>query len=444
MNFLKKYLVFLIPTAIVVTAVILFVPTILIGRSLKKDMQDSISRGSKIKSLIRKTPSKNQYKEEKLYQDQHANEAEAIAKSAGYSSRRALTSYDIFPEPKDTSQQIFIEFGRKFREAIDGPNGLIKKMNALDAPSEIDIRKETERKGGTLRKQSKKTTSQKKKKKGAGGAMRDAVCRRRAEEISVYANPRIFKWYDFWENYEFIGSETALKDCWYTQNSYWVYEDVVETIRMMNAGSDCVFTSPVKRLVGISLTGPIPELSERGKISMDFGDVPGYVLTLEDEPVGVQTWTGRKCDGKIDVIHFSLSVIIDSKTVMPFMRELCSEKEHEYREGYQEDGAVSTHKHNQITILRSQIRTVVKNSEAHSDYKYGNDAVIRLDLACEYIFNRSGYDQIKPKPIKELLGQVKESTSTKTSSSTKKKSKSKKRSRSKKTSKSKRALEIDE
>ena len=431
MNFLRKYSTFLIPAAVVVVAVILFVPTILIGRSVKKDMDESISSGNQIKSLVRKTPSKNQYKEEKLYQDQHAKEAEEVERSAEYSSRRTLISYDIFPEPKDTSRQIFIGFGRKFREAIDGPDGLIKRMNALDAPSEIDIVKETERKGGTLKSQ-RKRSSQRKKKKGTGGAMRDAVCRRRAEEISVYANPRIFKWYDFWEDYEFTGSETALQDCWYTQNSYWVYEDVVETIRMMNAGSDCVFTSPVKRLVGISFTGEIPELSERSRSSTSagFGDVPGYVLDLEDKPIGVQTWTGRKGDSKIDVIHFYLSVIIDSKTLMPFMRELCSEKEHDYREGYLEEGAVSAYKHNQITILKSQVRSVVKTSDVHSDYKYGNDAVIRLDLACEYIFNRAGYDQIKPKPIKELLGQGKATTSSKTASSAKKTSESKKTSRS--------------
>ena len=159
--------------------------------------------------------------------------------------------------------------------------------------------------------------------------------------------------------------------------------------------------------------------------------MPGYVLTLDDEPVGVQTWTGRKGDGEIDVIHFCVSVIIDSKTLMPFMRELCSEKEHEYREGYAEDGAVSTYKHNQITILRSQIRSILKTSDAHSDYKYGNDAVIRLDLACEYIFNRDGYDQIKPEQIKQLLGQVKETASSKSTGSTKRKSRSKKK-RSKK------------
>ena len=434
MNFLRKYSAFLIPAAVVIVAVVFFVPTILIGRSVKRDMKESISSGEQIKSLIRKTPSKDQYKAEKLYQDQHAKEAEEVEKSAEYGLRRELISYDIFPEPRDTSQQIFIEFGKKFREAIDGPNGLVKKMNALDAPSEIDIIKETERKGGTLEKQRKRSSSQRKRKKGTGGAMRDAVCRRRAEEISVYANPKLFKWYDFWENYEFMGSETALQDCWYTQISYWVYEDVVETIRMMNTGSECVFTSPVKRLVGISFTGPVPELTERDRplTSASFGDVPGYVLALEDEPVGVQTWTGRKCDSKIDVTHFYLSVIIDSKTLMPFMRELCSEKEHNYREGYLKEGVVSTYKHNQITILENQISSVVKTSDAHSDYKYGNDSVVRLDLACEYIFNRGGYDQIKPEPIKQLLGQGKETTSSKTAGS-KKTSRSKK-TRSKKTS----------
>ena len=65
MNFLRKYSAFLIPAAVVVVAVIFFVPTILIGRSVKKDMEESISSGNQIKSLVRKTLSKNQYKEEK-------------------------------------------------------------------------------------------------------------------------------------------------------------------------------------------------------------------------------------------------------------------------------------------------------------------------------------------------------------------------------------------
>jgi hypothetical protein len=31
-----------------------------------------------------------------------------------------------------------------------------------------------------------------------------------------------------------------------------------------------------------------------------------------------------------------------------------------------------------------------------------------LDLICEYIFNKNGYDEIKPESVKELLKKVKE------------------------------------
>ena len=62
-------------------------------------------------------------------------------------------------------------------------------------------------------------------------------------------------------------------------------------------------------------------------------------------------------------------------------------------------------RHNQITILQSDIKIIDKKDDAHELYRYGKGAVVRLDLVCEYQFNRAGYDAIKPKAIKERLGQ---------------------------------------
>jgi hypothetical protein len=111
------------------------------------------------------------------------------------------------------------------------------------------------------------------------------------------------------------------------------------------------------------------------------------------------------CDDDIDVVHFCVSVIVDSKSFMSFIKELCSEKEHRYREGYSSSGPERTFKHNQITVLESKIEPVDRTAIQHEYYRYGDSAVVQMSLICEYIFNRSGYDRIKPEPVKELLGQ---------------------------------------
>jgi len=90
---------------------------------------------------------------------------------------------------------------------------------------------------------------------------------------------------------------------------------------------------------------------------------------------------------------------------MSFIKELCTEKSHTYKEGYSASGPERVFKHNQITVLQSTIESVDRTAPEHEFYRYGDSAVVQLSLICEYIFNRSGYDRIKPEPVKELLGQ---------------------------------------
>jgi hypothetical protein len=111
-----------------------------------------------------------------------------------------------------------------------------------------------------------------------------------------------------------------------------------------------------------------------------------------------QPWTGRKCDDQIDVIHFSLSVIIRADDVLKFMAELCSEKEHNFA-GYKGNQKPEKYKHNQITILQSSIGPVDRESTEHKRYYYGENPVVMLTVVCEYDFVRQGYDPVKPKFI---------------------------------------------
>ena len=42
----------------------------------------------------------------------------------------------------------------------------------------------------------------------------------------------------------------------------------------------------------------------------------------------------------------------------------------------------------------------------HKNYRYGDKAIVKLSLLCEYIIDRTAYDLIKPKSVKMVLGQV--------------------------------------
>ncbi|MHC4242973.1 MAG: hypothetical protein ACYSU4_11260 [Planctomycetota bacterium] len=407
MRFIRKYAALLVPTGILLVAVVLFVPTLLAGRSISKSMESSIADGRKLASMRSKTPCKAQAEVEKLYQGEHKKDADEIVQLSRRSTQRELISYKIFPKPKDTSQQVFVQFGAQYRATIEE---LVKSMNALDAPRDIDIKKEIEGEGsgggsviggrfGRIG-----TTKAVGTKKGSSNAIVDAVCNKRAESVPVYANPNSFAWYGFWENYKYSGLDAAIKNCWHSQVAYWIYEDVVATINEVNSESDCVYTSGVKRLVGVSFSKPV-EYVNSINLAVVGPDAPDYVMDKGVSVLGAEPWTGRMCDADIDVVHFAVSVIVDTKSFMPFIKELCGEKEHRYREGYLANGPERVYKHNQITVLQSKIEPVDRTATQHEFYRYGDGAIVQLSLVCEYIFNRSIYDKIKPEPIKVLLGQ---------------------------------------
>ena len=150
-------------------------------------------------------------------------------------------------------------------------------------------------------------------------------------------------------------------------------------------------------------TGPT-HANPTAKADFDF---PQYVTS--DAPasvLGTKTWTTRKCNDDIDVVHFSMAVVVEHQKVLTFMKELCSSKEHRFS-GFSKEQQEKTLQHNQITILESSIEAVINSDPEHKRYRYGDNPVVKLNLVCEYIFRRAGYDKIKPKLIKEELGQLK-------------------------------------
>jgi len=215
-----------------------------------------------------------------------------------------------------------------------------------------------------------------------------------------------------------VKKEEAVADCWYHQLAYWVTEDIFDTIAAMNAGHDNVLTAPVKRFSTITFTmgmkrpgagggggGVFTGFSRRRNTqrTKDDADKPAYMLAVTEGLT--ESCTGRFSDkeGDIDVVHFSLAVIVSAKQVLPFMQQLCSAKQHKFR-GYPEGtDPEQTFKHNQISILESSTRAISLTGAEHRYYSYGDENVVELNLVCEYIFNKKGYEPVVPEPVKKTL-----------------------------------------
>ena len=399
LSIFKGYSSLLMPIVIGLAAVLLFVPTQLMSNKLKKQIANkSISSGKKVRSLSKSARARDQWKVEQAYQEVYESDANQIALLAAQSTERQLLSYKIFPGPKDTSPLIFDEFGQQFRLAVEES---IARINARDCPTDAELERVLGRPSSTARphRSTRKLSS---KSQEYETTIMDEICREKAESASVYANPADLSGYEFWEEYEYAGTDEAVKDCWYWQLGYWIIEDVIDTVGSLNSGSNSVFTSPVKRLLSVSFIRSTGRSREsRGKAAVR----PSYVLSIEDglcEP-----WTGRisnNDNNDIDVVHFNVAVVVSTRAVLPFMRQLCSAKQHKFR-GWFGREQEQIFKHNQITILESSIGPIdPKDSEyekTHGLYRYGEDAVVELDLICEYIFNKNGYDEIKPELVKE-------------------------------------------
>jgi hypothetical protein len=394
LSFLGNYSSLIPPVIIVLVAVLLFIPTQLLSSKLRNRIEnESISVGERVQSLSRSAVSRKQWEVEQEYQQIYERDANRAAILAKQSSQRSLLSYKIFPEPKETSALIFREFGQRFRNAIDR---LIAKVNATGCPTVAELQRALQ--GYSLPSSGRGLDRQEVALRSGevDATITDVLCREKAGSASVYANPMDLSGYEFWDKYEYTGMDTAIEDCWYWQLAYWVIEDVFNTIDALNSGSNSVFTSPVKRLLKIDFTIGGTEFDRKTTVSVK----PSYVLSVEK--AFTEPHTGRFCKDDIDVVHFNVAVVVSAKAVLPFMQQLCSAKQHKFR-GFSGKEQEQVFKHNQITILESNIRSIDREDTVHNLYRYGEDAVVELNLICEYIFNKNGYDEIKPESVKKLL-----------------------------------------
>ena len=112
-----------------------------------------------------------------------------------------------------------------------------------------------------------------------------------------------------------------------------------------------------------------------------------------------ESCTGRLSNDSMDIMHFNVAVVLNSGSVLPFIKELCSGKQHKFKGFFDELPAAEVFTHNQISVLETDFRAVDKSDPENEFYRYGDGSVVELDLICEYVFNKKAYSSIRPADV---------------------------------------------
>ena len=386
----KSYSSLFLPVGVVIAAIAVYVPAHLMNSRLTAAIQkESLGPLKQIKSLQARVPSGAQWKVEADYATASSKDVNAIERVVRGTTQRPLLSYLLFPALKSESAFEFKAFAKSFCEGI---RGMMRDINAGSCPTSDELKSAGSMSMG--RSSSYPSTVS----ISAEDTIRDSICLQRASKIRVYVDQTKIGGFEFWQQYEsakLSSTEEAVKQCWYAQLSYWIIGDVFDTLKVMDGGSADVFNSPVKRLMSISFTDGIS-----AGTSTAGNDAPSYVFSMQKAQV--KPYTKRVTNATFDVVHFKISVVVDAVAVLRFMHELCSAKKHVFR-GWDGKGTAQELVHNQITILQYQVSAADRASTDHERYRYGDNPVVELELACEYLFDKAGYDVVKPESVKQVI-----------------------------------------
>jgi hypothetical protein len=435
LSFFKNNLSLLAAIFIAAVALLLFVPTRILGSKLRKTMEQSAAVGRTIKSQASQLEDAAAARQMEPYINAYTRDVNQIENLTKQTTLRELLSYRLFPDTNESTTLLYEEFGRHYRSGVDA---MLQSVGAGLPPTDADINAALQRApqmglgayggayggyapGGLGRgampsfNLSKQSSGSVYGDYGPGMGMPsmmltdtqrkilDTICLEKAQALGVYASPVEIAGYLYWTDWKFDDRDAAYKDCWYWQMGYWMIEDVFTTVREMNKGSSGVVDAPVKRIMNVSFvlgrtTGRAFRRPGRGVRVRKEGENPLYVTSAKD---GMTVpCTGRFTCEDYDVMQFNVRTIVDAKSTLPFMKQLCTAKPHKFR-GWNGHEPEQTYLHNQITVLESSIAPVDPERFDHMIYRYGDAQVVELDLICEYIFNKAAYEAIKPKQVKD-------------------------------------------
>ncbi len=436
LSFFKNNLSLLAAVLIAAVALLLFIPTRILGSKLRKTMeQESGATARTVASLPSQLEDAAKSRQMEPYINAYARDANQIENLVKQTTLRELLSYRLFPDTNERTTLLFEEFARHYHSGVDA---MLEGIRAGVSPTDQEIKAALQRApqpgmgaygnpygggygpGGADQTQSFTVTPSSSSLSpygdyggGMGGTslmltdtqrkIFDTICLEKAQAAGAYANPIDVAGYVYWADWKFENRDAAYKDCWYWQMGYWMIEDVFTTIREMNKGSSSILDAPVKRVMNVSFvlgrtTGRSFRRAGRSMRGKKEGENPVYVTNAKN---GMTVpCSGRLTCEEFDVMHFNVRTIVEARSALPFMKQLCTAKPHNFS-GWKGNEPAQKYLHNQITILESSTAPVDPERIEHLVYRYGDAQVVELDLICEYVLNKAAYEGVKPKQVKD-------------------------------------------
>ena len=439
LSFFKSNLSLLVPILIAIVALLLFIPTRILGSRLRKTMEQSAQTGRTISSLSNQLEDAAKAKQMEPYINAYTRDVNQIENLVKQTTRRELLSYRLFPDTNEMTTLLFEDFGRRYRKGIDA---MFESVRAGMPPAEAEITSALKQApqqglgayGGAYggygpyggagpgsRSSGRSPASPMGSMTSAYGSgigmpalakndpqykIFDTLCKEKAQAAGVYAGPVDIAGYVYWNDWKFENRDNAFKDCWYWQMGYWMIEDVLATVREMNKASSSLLDAPVKRIMNVNftLTQPTGGRSMRrmgrgmARGGKKTGDNPTYITSGKDAMT--VPCTGRFSGETFDAMQFEVRVVVNARDTLAFMKQLCTAKGHKFA-GWKGNEPAQNYQHNQITILESTTAPVDPEGFEHTVYRYGDAQVVELDLICEYLFIKAAYEDVKPKQVKD-------------------------------------------
>lgn len=433
LSFFKNNLSLLAPILIAVVALLLFIPTRILGSKLRKTMEDESAKTARtITSLAGQLDEAAKARQMEPYINAFARDANQIENLVKQTTLREIFTYRLFPDTNERTSLLFEDFGQKYRGAVDA---LLQSVKAGGPPTDVEIQAAMQKApqqgmgmyggmyggygpGGPGRAPSAGPGMASSSPYGGGYGrglaistmamtdtqrkIFDTICLEKAQAAGTYASPVDIAGYLYWTDWKFENRDAAYKDCWYWQMGYWMIEDVFTAVRETNKSATSVVDAPVKRVMNVSFVlgrtgGRAIRRAGRSMRAKKEGENPLYVTSAKDAMT--TPCTGRLTCEDYDVMQFNVRTVVDAKDALAFMKQLCTAKPHKFS-GWKGNEPAQTYLHNQITILESGTAPVDPETPEHMAYRYGDAQVVELDLICEYVFNKAAYEAVKPQQVK--------------------------------------------
>lgn len=316
----------------------------------------------------------------------------------------------LFPAPKDDSSRI-----RLLRQLIElwprAHADLLSRANAGMPPtpeqmmSDLeDVRAREMKRRLSGREEQKLTPEEEAEITRLLGDRRLDFARQRARQLTVYADPSVFKAVQPWTSV----NEPTIEQAWEWQWLYWVHEDVIAAVVAANTepgrGWLPVYDAPVKRVESITVE-PLFETPGGGgggggipgggrEMGGGFEGGGGAAATPADpsapikpdyahSPTGRAGWP-RAANGVYDVRYANLTVLVAADRLPALLN------------------AIS--RTNLMTVVGLKVTAVPARADLAQGFDYGGDYLVRAEIRIETIWLRGWTAPLMPKKVRDMLG----------------------------------------